>query len=174
MCNMGMLPFCLSPSTWVRTEIRKSTILYYHFCNKKPLRLSVVFAFPMVIQLISEFRFNLDLKPSNISVIILYFPSWYSEVWWSTEARVWKCLKKKKLNLQSVMWLTVQILKERERKGKVRKREYSAYVNQLKINYMSNYYYRCPWSREVVPKFSNFDILSLVNLFMGCLVHCFC
>ena len=27
----------------------------------------------MVIQLISEFRFNLDLKPSNISVIILYF-----------------------------------------------------------------------------------------------------
>lgn len=133
----------------------------------------MVFAFPMVIQLISEFRFNLDLKPSNISVITLYFPSWYSEVWWSTEARVWKWLKNKNLNLQSVMLLTVQILKERERKGKARKREYSACVNQLKINFMSNYYDRCSGSREGVSKFSNFDILSSVNFLMGCLVHCF-
>ena len=80
----------------------------------------------------------------------------------------------KKLNLRSVMLLTVQILKERERKGKVRKREYSAIVNQLKINFMSNYYDRCPRSGEGVSKFSNFDILSSVNFLVGCLVHCFC
>lgn len=70
---MGMLPFSLSPSTRVRTEVRKSTVLYHHSCNEKSLRLRWFSAFPMVIQLISEFRFNLDLKPSNISVIILYF-----------------------------------------------------------------------------------------------------
>lgn len=92
VCSMGLLTFCLSPSTNLRNKVRKSTILYYHFYSKKSPRRSVFFCLPHGYTANKWSQIQPNLKPGVISVI-LYLSSWYSEVWWSTEARVWKCLK---------------------------------------------------------------------------------